>query len=250
MIPKEFWAEVPDKVAITVSGGVDSTYTALQFHKRGFECLLIHNETGLSLPKSRKTLQALVDYTGWKLVTTPTPDNWMKVLKESFANIPLVYSRKSGVYDRSFLKCCNELKKKPSKALYKTLPKEMAIVMSIAPIESTQRRFRLLELRKKGSFSRMHTGFNGRHHLYPLRDAGTKMERLTRERYCQKILGFEVCASGCRLCPILLIFKMHDVDPKRWARSRLFALKLGGIEFCGDSKRLDEYLGVNDIAPQ
>lgn len=250
MIPEEFWAEVPQGVVVTVSGGVDSTYVALKFHERGLQPILLHNDTRLTMKDSRVTLRRLVDYTGFEYVVTRPEDNWYEVVKESFRAIPFAIDG-NGKYQRRLMKCCDVLKKDPARKYYKTLPKETAIVLSYCPIESQNRRFRLLELRGEKTFTRHHTHFSLRQFLYPLRDAKFKRQRTIREKYCEKKLGIPVRGSGCRVCPVLLIHKMHDVDAKRWAGSRIFALKLGGIKFCGDTKRLDEYFnGANDIAQQ
>lgn len=243
-IPEAFWEEVPPRVVVTVSGGVDSAYVALKFHERGLHPILLHQNTRLRMKESKETLSRLIKYTGFEYVETFPGDNWYEVLKDSFRSIPDAIT--DGYYQRRILKCCDTLKKDPARKFYKTLPKETAIVLSYCPIESQNRRLRLIEIRKKNTFTRYHTQFSLRPFLYPLRDAKFKHQRKIREKYCEKKLGYKVRGSGCRVCPVLLIHKMHDVDAKRWAGSRIFALKLGGIKFCGDSKRLDEYLNGED----
>lgn len=47
MIPDQFFQEIQgfDPILMNVSGGMDSTYTALQFHKRNIPVMLVHNNS-------------------------------------------------------------------------------------------------------------------------------------------------------------------------------------------------------------
>lgn len=229
---------------ILVSGGIDSSYVALKFFEKGIKASLLHNNTHLQLSSAKKVIKALVKKTDYTLITIEPNVNIKNVLLSSFRALDKAATDKnSGKYNREVFDCCFELKKKPAQKFYKNLKENTLVVSSITPGESNRRRMFLGKIRNQGKWIINHSKYRV-HFAYPLRDARLKKENLHRKRYAQKKLGVEVKSSGCRICPIVLLFKMWDKDPQTYARSKKFFLEhFQNMKFCGSLPiELDHFL--------
>lgn len=193
----------------------------------------MHCNTHLQLPSAKKVILALVKKTGFPLITIEPRVNVKAVLLKSFAALDKAYSDKNqGKYNREVFNCCFELKKNPSKKYYKTLKNNEIVISSIAPSESNRRRMFLGKIRNQNKWYIKHSKYRV-FFAYPLRDSRTKNDKDIRKRYIEKVLGIEVKGSGCRICPIVLLFKMWDKDPQTYAKSKRFFLQhFKKMKFC------------------
>ncbi len=269
MIPDQFWKEIEpfENKIVLVSGGKDSTVTALEFHRKKIQCYYLHNDTGLTMKESRATLDKLYEHTKGNVIdfikvkaqdylnalvskkpNYPYPTVKL-VLNNAFENLQRVQEtmENKGRYDRKLFLCCNRLKKQPSNWYLREnksrfLPEKTVLIMSIAAHrkESKQRRIRLAEIRKQESFLRFHKS-NGLWYAYPFRDLFK--EQLITDYLINNDFG-DVISSGCAICPILLLFRMFDKDPKRYVKSKKYFLKnFENVQFCSRlDHTLDEFI--------
>lgn len=262
MLPKKFYDEIEhfDNKVVLVSGGRDSSAIALDFFDSEIFFFALHNNTGLRMPGSKKSIEKILLY-AWEYVldyfeiSSKEYLEWRddgktvrSVLDDAFSNVDKIFSNmeNKGRYDRNLLKCCDLLKKYPFNWFLRNQDyfnkDDTVIISGISPGESQQRRLRLAELRNRDTYLReyKHNGFT---YGYPLRDEGTT-------KLVDAILlkhGFEdVSGSGCVLCPVLLLFRMFDKDPIRYAKTKRYFLKnFRGARFCGKlDHTLDEFLEV------
>ena len=236
---------------VLVSGGWESTLMALElndYRTEEINFVLLNNDTGLRLKKSVETLE--------KLKEVVKPDEYIEIkaseyLKESkrvkekkvkevldysFRQIDRQIERmnKGLKYDRNYFRCCSLLKKNPfhwwiRKNREKYKPEESIIVSGIAPYESRQRAYRLVELRKKGTFKRFYKTV-GYWFFYPYRDF-YKRKEVYEELVKRGFKGIE--HSGCIVCPIMLIFEdFKKKEPEAYARSKRYLNNLLGLKNC------------------
>lgn len=133
------------------------------------------------------------------------------LMKESFRAIPKVIeglkdgSIKRGNH-RDYIPCCRCLKETSSRRWYtKNINKKTSVViMAICPYESKNRLRRLTELRREGTFLRYHKRHGNVWHGYPFRDAYNEYP------FYKYLLtkGIIPIHSGCKICPIRIIFDM------------------------------------------
>ena len=240
MIPVQFWKEIRrfENKFVLVSGGVDSTYIAYEFYKRGVECSYLHNDTGLTLKSSRDTLKKLYEETKENVTEfhKVKAANYLKnetvkdVIREAFSRMDIQESRET--YERKLWKCCYKLKHSPTLKFLKENNLQPLLISGITRAnEGTQRRIFLSILKKKKSFLHYHTSKN-LWYAYPLRDQVTEL----------KLDG--VKHSGCTICPVLLYFRMYKEEPVRYAKSKKFFLEnFRDAKFCSKlDKSLDEFI--------
>lgn len=196
-----------------ISGGYHSTASTLLLKDYGFEnVILIHNDTGLVMKSSQKTIRKLIQITKYEyIVLIPLLKNetiW-DVLKRSFKTVKTVRDiiKRGEYYDRTKFECCYKLKKKPAKNFYKQIDKNNFVVLnSLCPFESKIRGIKLSEIRKKDTFLRKHKKFGNVWIGYPFRDLYKEDPFLPY----LKSKGFnKIQHSGCRICPILIAFDIY-----------------------------------------
>jgi len=116
MIPNDFFQEIKGykQIYLSVSGGMDSTYSALQFYERGIPITLIHNNTMNRMKSSANTLKKLVEFTNYPYIETKPTVKFKDIIKESFLAIQNAKDLKeSGKYSKKVFACCYHLKHKP-----------------------------------------------------------------------------------------------------------------------------------------
>lgn len=222
-ISEDFFKEIcsiPGKKIILVSGGIESTYIALEFFNRNIRCSYLHNDTGLVMESSKKSLNWLYEKTKHNVddfYITHAQDylkneTVLDVIKYAFESIDK--PTKSGFYDRSIMKCCRKLKKNPCvKFIKKNNLQESVLISGIARYEGRQRRMFLSQLKKRNTYLHFHTSKNILY-AYPFRDFGKK----------PSIPGIK--PSGCKICPVLVRFNMIEQEPIRYAKSKKYYLKI------------------------
>jgi len=222
MISEQFYQEIEDysKIFITVSGGMDSTYTALEFYKRGLNATLVHNNTFLNMKESKQTIKKLREYTGYPYIELKPPLEEVSRIQEAFLAIPKAQQMKeNGKYTKTVFKCCYYLKEKPFRTFLKGYP-EAIVITSIRPGEGRNRAFWLKKIREENTY--IHYKKKWKIMIgYPLRDMKVQEIR----DYFKKI-EWDVKHSGCKKCPILLLFNMFKQEPKRYLASKRYLLSL------------------------
>lgn len=250
IIPQEFYDEISEfeKIIVLVSGGVDSTYSAIKIkeHFPQKDILLLHGQTGLEMRSSKTTIQLLAEKLELPLEFYIPTVNPYEEVKKAFSKLDLQMKRKEEgkPYDRTYWGCCGSLKKKPFKTwVKKNYSLDTIIISSITRDESTQRFLRLYELEQQNTFIWFLITFQA-FYAYPLRDCDSKIQKRKRQEPCESILNFLVCSSGCELCPILLYAKKFKEEPRRYLKSKKFFLQhFKGMNFCGQlTKNIEEYL--------
>jgi hypothetical protein len=242
-LPKQFLDEISrfDKIYCLISGGWHSTAAALLLYEEGLTCVLVHNSTKLEIPSCRKTMQALVRFTGWEYIETdpilPEGQTVMDIMRDSIKMIPEVMEDiKNKKYDRSKFKCCHYLKKLPGRIMYKTIDRGNSVVISgMTPYESNNRRFRMKELRDQNIYLRYHKKNGGVFHAYPFRDCyrADVFDEYLKDR------GWDVSHSGCIVCPILVCFDIYKgADNERYRRTAALVKKITPMEL---QTFIDEY---------
>ncbi len=243
MIPAKFFEDVDywmyEKIYCWVSGGKDSTVLALSLYdnqdKLNAPVELVHTNTGLRLKTAEATLHKLKKYTRFPLIElAPTFPKKPNLILESFKKLNQAEeAKKQGKYDRRIFPCCEELKHRPGKKFIKSIPirqRERYIFLSaITQYESRRRAWFLLDLAKQNKYiimnQKMHAFFG-----YPFRDlrAPKKTDKVLKEH------GFDDTRhSGCRICPILLLFDLHKIEPERWIKSQRYYLsKVKEMKIC------------------
>lgn len=211
-----------DKVYLLVSGGRDSTYTALKLKEVEFwikrPIILLFQDTGLNIAPCRKIIEALPRKTGWELETIPNTlkSKSMKLVVESMGAMEKAEKQlKEGKYSKKVFKCCYHLKKKPfNEWLKKEDRTNQVFINSIKLGDSWQRRRWLLDLieeQEKFWFNRQ----KGTWYYYPLRDTVTK----DVDSFLAKEKDFwNTPHSGCSVCPILVLFDLEK-EGERYLRS-------------------------------
>ena len=234
MIPTKCIEEINhwlyQRVYCWVSGGKDSTALVLALYDQQVEIegeiFLIHTNTGLRPKSATLTLQKLKKHTKFPFIelkaSFPRKAN---LLIESFKQLEKAEkARKQGKYDRRVFPCCEQLKHKPGKEFIKSTPKRQreryVFLSAITRYESQRRAWFLNDLAKKGTYiiwnKKMHAFYG-----YPFRDLFAPKETETFLR----AHGFgETRHSGCRICPILILFDLYEEEPERWVRSKRFML--------------------------
>ena len=227
MIPDEFFQEIEGyaPVYISVSGGQDSTYTALQFYNRGIQSTLVHNNTLNRMKSSITTLQKIQELTGYTFVELKPEVKFKEVTIDSFLALKKAKEMKDQQrYSKKVFRCCYHLKHKPFAKFLKSTPAGSIVISSIRPGESMRRSLFLRKLRNLNTFLNYHK----RHKVmygYPLRDFEGRSENSTIIDYFRKI-GWNVKHSGCNICPVLLLFNLFKKDPLRYVKSKRFYLSL------------------------
>jgi 3'-phosphoadenosine 5'-phosphosulfate sulfotransferase (PAPS reductase)/FAD synthetase len=256
-----------DVILLTVSGGIDSTYTALQFLKeRDFikpEIILVHNNTGMRIKSQVHTLNKLredfkQDYQLWRekdkissegqkisktrrnkflcpyienyVEITPKVKNSFQIVKDSFKFMDKAKELvRLGKYNKNVFPCCNILKKDPFKQwLQKQELENALLVYSYTRSDSQQRRGFLAN--KRSQNDRFH--YSKERDImcyYPLRDV---YKTNIREELLQDLRYYDTKPSGCSVCPILVLFNLVKQEPKRFIRSKKVYLEINQMLPC------------------
>jgi len=215
LIPGPFFREIEGftHYYIEVSGGYHSTYTVLEFFKRGFKNIyLLNNRTYLEYFECKQNIEKLIEITGYPInIIYPNFKNHLNMnhlMRESFKNIKIATSKKNY---RDYFPCCKVLKKYPAKSwICKNLLENSLVISSLTPYESFQRQMRLFELKQQNTYIRNHKT-KGCYVGYPYRDLLHGNRKYTRkiiepifesrlERY-----GMNIKHSGCKVCPIRIM---------------------------------------------
>ena len=114
-LPEQFLQEIStfDNIYIEVSGGYNSTITAILFYELGYKNIgLIHNDTKLQYKECLENIQKIVQLTDYSLIfKQPIFKKKMSIImKESFQNIS--EAKKDLKHYRDYFSCCNILKQK------------------------------------------------------------------------------------------------------------------------------------------
>lgn len=216
LIPNKFYQELSagkfDNIYIELSGGYHSSYTALNFFKKGYKCFLIFNETYLEYQETKENIQKIIKITDYPInVIKPNLKPYKNIhdlMKASFEGIEK--AKKTKDY-RDYFPCCKKLKKQPAKNwISKNLLDNSVVISSLTPYESFQRQMRLLELKKQNTYFRNHktkgciVGYPFRDLLYSNRKYTRKIIEPIFEAYLLKF-NLNIKHSGCKICPIRII---------------------------------------------
>lgn len=215
LIPGTFFKEIENfkHFYIEISGGYHSTYTVLEFFRKGFKnCYLINNRTYLEYKECKENIDNLIYLTGYPInIIYPNLKkygNMKELMKKSFEIIPFIKGKKNY---KSSIPCCKVLKKNPAKSwLRKNLLPNSIVISSLTPYESFQRQMRLFELKKQNTYIRNHKT-KGCYVAYPYRDLLHGHRNYTRKIlepiFEAKLIKYGLHAkhSACRICPIRII---------------------------------------------
>ena len=231
-------------VYFLVSGGRDNTAMVLLAYEQGIKGTLFFGDTTLNLGTARKTLDRLQTYTGYPLIIVKYDgeEKPNEVLSRSFSKIPdcVRHLKETGVFRRNMFDCCKILKHDPMLKKERELGKNTVFLLGLKTEMPIHRLGRMNELRKWGTFYRLHS--NGILFYYPLRD-------VTEDTDIDDVLkrhGFQnTKSSGCITCPIFCVFEnWRKKDGTSWRLSIRKADRLGidhpakGQQFfssCGES---------------
>lgn len=219
LLPGKYLDQIEDftRKIIPVSGGVDSAAIAIAMKNLGYDCELLWNDTRRSMKTARQTLCDLMIYTGWPL-TILYPYCDMRKLHQETKRVAYEIIFEDREYNKSAIPCCYHLKEAPMIRWLKKETWETVVISGIAPYESNQRRLRLAEIRKRGTYLR-YKKKEKCWFAYPLRDFLTIRHGKLVSSYANHYLE-SVEPSGCRTCPVLAMWKIPDVSPDRVARSK------------------------------
>ena len=215
-------------VFFLASGGRDSSAMILEAWDLGIKGVMVWNNTRFN-HSNKKVLERLSEKTEFKLieVTYDGTKKPMQVMKESFLKIPLALQRvESNRFSwRNTFTCCHAFKHRPMTRYLKTIDTSSAVlILGIKGSDGSYlRRWRLSQLRDKGTFYRRHKKTNLLYY-YPLRDTTNKgITEVLSNHKLNDIKG-----SGCSICPVFCLFEnMHKSDPDCWLRSVRYAKRLG-----------------------
>ena len=215
-LPKQFLREIStfDYIYIEISGGYHSTITVILFYELGYKNIgLIHNNTKLQYNACLENIQKLIYITDYSLIFKEP--NFRKksmsiIMKESFQNIKKAKFHLKNY--RDYFSCCKILKQTRN---YKWnndfLLDNSIIISSLIPYESYNRQMRLFQLKKQNTYLRFHKNQNITKG-YPYRDLLIG-NRISSRKYYDNLFeiklkkyNFNIKHSGCRICPIRILF--------------------------------------------
>lgn len=221
-LPEQFLKEIDifDNIYIEVSGGYHSTISTILFFELGYKNIgLIHNNTKLQYTECLDNIQKLIEITDYSLIyKEPILKKKMSIImKESFQNIEKAKLHLKNY--RDYFSCCRILKQKRNhKWNDDYLLNNSIVITSLIPYESYNRQMRLYQLKKNNTYIRFHKSqniFKG----YPYRDL-LKGNRIYSRKIYDKLFelklkeyNFNIKHSGCRICPIRVLFsEMLEID--------------------------------------
>jgi len=219
IITKAFWDEISvfNRIILTVSGGIDSTYLFLKFHEQGVKFELFHNHTLRELQTAQYTIQEILRHGNQFYVAYPGDDLAMITRKTKEAlkkiNMGIIHKVKKNI------PCCYYLKEKPYHQWIKQNTDSMDLIVSgLAPYEGMQRNIHLGVLRKRNTYLRFLKQLK-RWVAYPLRDMNFQADRKYLEYYVNQFIKTQ--RSGCYSCPIIALWEdlLIEEDDERRNRS-------------------------------
>lgn len=143
------------------------------------------------------------------------------VLKESFLNLPQAESLwLEGKYSKKVFPCCYYLKERPLIQFAKTTDSMALFTRSIRGGESKNRQIYLAKLRATSEYFNFDKKIK-RFVFYPLRDTNEKEVK----DYLLNTDFWETEKSGCRICPVLVLFNLTN-EKVRFDRSLRFYQKI------------------------
>ena len=221
-LPKQFLKEVNkfDNIYIELSGGYHSTITTILFYELGYKNIgLIHNDTKLQYLECLENIQKIVYLTDYSLIFKQPnlkKRTMNSIMKESFQNIEIAKLHLKNY--RDYFICCKLLKQKRN---YKWnndyLFNDSVIISSLTPYESFNRQMRLFELKKLDTYIRFHKSQNI-YKAYPYRDLLNGNRKYSRKIFDilfenkLRNYNFNIKHSGCKICPIRVIFPIMLTD--------------------------------------
>ena len=219
IITPQFWDEISvfNRIILSVSGGIDSTFLFLAFQAKGipFEC--IWNNTGRELRTSLFTLSKIFSY--GNLFTITYPETSQKLITKK-TRIALKRINQGEISkNKKNIPCCYYLKEKPFNQWIKYNTDLMDVLVSgLAPYEGMQRNIRLGELRNRKTYLRFIKA-SKRWFAYPLRDLNFQADRKYLEAYVNQYIP--TSRSGCITCPIIALWEdlLIEHDEKRLRQS-------------------------------
>ena len=243
------------RLILWISGGRDSTamtlalFDYLQKTKIKANVHLITTRTWYNKLENMETVAKLSSYTGFphKYIFYQGKGEFRagKIMNMSFKTIPRALEAKlfegCNSYKKYFL-CCKLLKHKPGRDYLKSVP--VGSVINFLGFKKADkaihRKWRLNEIREKGTFFRNLSEFYGHIYFYPLRDAEVEDIDSILERH-----GFKhISSSGCRICPNFLISDWAKKDPASDVLSKRAAEKLGVVPRPANQHSLSEFIEV------
>jgi len=237
-----------------VSGGKDSTAVALALHDQvdqlnGQATFLIHSNTGLTMESSKRTLENLrktVDFEYIELEPELKGQELKELLIRSFEAIPKARQDVlAGKYHREVFPCCKYLKHNPGRTFIKSIRlarrKKYVFISSIARYEARRRQLFLARIAHEDTFTIWNTRMHA-FYCYPLRDIGSR--EIIPTYLANKGFG-DTVSSGCRICPIVILFDMWDLDPQGFVQSKKFMIKqVKGLSYC-HQQTLEELMNTH-----
>ena len=228
------------KIFICASGGRDSTAMALALKDYSPSSLgnisLLWENTRVTKLSARKTLERLADYTGFPLIEVryEGKEKPIQILKESFKQIPkaLEHVELGKKSYKKFFRCCDVLKKQPSKDFISQFEKDEIILFLgfKAGDKALHRVYRMSELRGWDTFYRRKK--DGYLYFYPLRDCQEKdIETILKHHEFESTKS-----SGCTMCPVFCVADWDKKDPETARRSKALAKRLG-IDLRAENQR-------------
>lgn len=224
------------KIFVLVSGGIDSTYL--------YEMIRSVCDSSKVFPvncwnpyEGSATLKELEKDPKFIRIVPGIEYNYAEVLKDAFLALPKAREyKKEGKYSKKVFGCCYILKHKAFMANPLFSEENTVVVSGIKYSDGRQRQLWLKSLvdgitASKGTIilnapTFYHIHKNGQNYCYPFRDYKTR--EIPEEIVSELKQKYPLLAhSGCKICPVLVLFEKRIKNEPRLAASIAYAKQLG-----------------------
>jgi len=200
------------KIFILVSGGIDSTYL-YELIKEIYPSKAFPVNC-LNPYETSETLNLISRQPNFISIK---PDNFLmakKKLIESFLKLPDAFElKRRNKYHKKIFPCCYYLKHKMFLKNSLFQEPDTVVISGIKFGDGKQRRIWLSLLKRRDVF--FHTHKTGQRYCYPFRDY-TRRELPTEIIMKLRKIYPNIKHSGCRICPILILFNIKDEGKRYW----------------------------------
>ena len=221
------------KIFVLVSGGIDSTYLYEMIYPLFPEKTYVVN--CWNPYEQSKTLSTFKKKPNYIEVRSMEKISYKDILIDSFKRIPkVIEARKRGKYEKKMFPCCKYIKHDAFKKHPLFQEPNTVVISGIKSGDGQIRGYFLKDLRnppKKHNYaSPIKQGFYHRHkegqlYCYPFRDY--QKRELPQKIYQELSRTYPgLRHSGCRLCPVLVVFRDKIKDEPRVIESVKFYNKL------------------------
>jgi len=210
------------KIFVLVSGGIDSTYLYEMIYPLFPEKTYAVN--CWNPYEQSKTLSILKKLPNFIEVRPEEQMKYHDILIESFLKIPQAEeARKRGKYHKKIFPCCYYMKHQAFKKDPLFQEQNTVVISGIKYGDGMQRRIWLTQLKNEMKWFHRHVW--GALYCYPFRDY--QKRELPKKIYQELSRTYPgLRHSGCRLCPVLVVFRDKIKDEPRVLESVKFYHKL------------------------